>query len=339
MAIQLVDKSGALVECTTAEELVAFFTSNGNANIDVKKEIAKVVNLSNQAEESLLLGGSKELVLAVISGFFKGVAGAADAGDDSLVLAKIFGGEFSDTDVAVNADLIAKMHDNNLVFKYIGSEISVVDSAGDAVHSLPSRDASGMPIIASVQTGVDADGNPVMEDQAVMEGVEFVVTNKLALAHLANVIAATEGLSADDVKQEINVTILDNTNTPKLYVDNYLSSDNSVLFNKALVHPNSDSTAQMASIKTNALYPLDKKLELIASISKADQFSASSDLMKFFLDKNGQIADADKASLQKATYLKLVNLSIEVFNDSLNADVKLTKETLAALKTAYLPTL
>jgi len=73
MAIQLVDKSGVIVECATAEDLVAFFASNANANIDVKKEIAKVVNLSNQVEESLLLGGSKELALTVIAGFFKGV--------------------------------------------------------------------------------------------------------------------------------------------------------------------------------------------------------------------------------------------------------------------------
>jgi hypothetical protein len=45
MAVQLVDKSGAVVECTTAEELVTFFASNANANVDVKKELAEVVKV------------------------------------------------------------------------------------------------------------------------------------------------------------------------------------------------------------------------------------------------------------------------------------------------------
>lgn len=339
MAIQLVNKSGALVECTTAEDLVAFFASNANANIDVKKEIAKVVNLSNQAEESLLLGGSKELALTVISGFFKGVAGAADAGDDALVLAKIFGGEFSDIDALVNADLLAKMEANKLVFKYVGTDVYVVDATGTAVTSIPTRDSAGVPITVSVETGVDADGIAIVELQPVMETVDFTVSNKLALTHVANIIAAAEGLSADAVKQEIAVSILDNVNTPKSYVDQYLNSSDAVLFNKALVHPNSDSAAQLASIKTNTLYPLAKKIELISAVANAAQFSASGDLMKFFLDKNGLISDADKLTLQKATFLKLVNLSIDVFNESLDAGIKLTTEELARLKNTFLPTL
>jgi len=339
MAIQLVDKSGVIVECATAEDLVAFFASNANANIDVKKEIAKVVNLSNQVEESLLLGGSKELALTVIAGFFKGVGGQADAGDDAQVLAKIFGGEFTDTDAAVNADLLAKMVANKLVFKYVGTDVLVVDATGTAVTSIPTRDASGVVIVASVKTGVDADGNDVFEDKPVMEDVNFTVSNKLALCHLANFIAATEGLSADDVKREIETSILDNTNTPKSYVDQYLHSSDPVLFNKALVHPNSDSAAQLASIKTNALYPLAKKLDLISAIANAEQFAASSDLMKFFLDKNGLIGDADKATLQKATFLKLVNLSIDAFNASLAADVQVTVDELAKMKATYLPSL
>ena len=339
MAIQLVNKSGALVECTTAEDLVAFFASNANANIDVKKEIAKVVNLSNQAEESLLLGGSKELALTVISGFFKGVAGAADAGDDALVLAKIFGGEFSDIDALVNADLLAKMEANKLVFKYVGTDVYVVDATGTAVTSIPTRDSAGVPITVSVETGVDADGIAIVELQPVMETVDFTVSNKLALTHVANIIAAAEGLSADAVKQEIAVSILDNVNTPKSYVDQYLNSSDAVLFNKALVHPNSDSAAQLANIKTNTLYPLAKKIELISAVANAAQFSASGDLMKFFLDKNGLISDADKLTLQKATFLKLVNLSIDVFNESLDAGIKLTTEELARLKNTFLPTL
>lgn len=339
MAVQLVDKSGAVVECTTAEELVAFFASNANANVDVKKELAKVVNLSNQAEESLLLGGSKELALTVISGFFKGVGELADAGDDAQVLAKIFGGEFTTVSAEVNADLVAKMEANKLTFKYVGTDIVVVDAAGNTVTSIPTRDANGTPVTQSVQTGVDADGNPVIEEQAVVEDVDFTVHNKLALAHLSNIIASAEGLSAADVKQEIVISVLDNVKTPKEYVDQYLNSTDSVLFNKALVHPNSDSAAQLASIKTNALYPINKKLDLISAIANAEQFAASGDLMKFFLDKNGQIADADKATLQKAVFIKLVNLSIDAFNASLAADVKLTDEVIAELKKAFLPAL
>lgn len=339
MAIQLVDKSGALVECVSAEDLVAFFASDANANIDVKKEIAKVVNLTNSVEETLLLGGSKELALTVISGFFKGVGGAADAGDDATILSKIFGGVFDDTNTSLNSDLVAKMAVNNLSFKYVGSNVSVVDAAGVVVTSIPSRNPDGTIITTSVQTGVDVDSNPIMEDQPVMEAVNFAVTNKLALTHLANIIAAIEGLSATAVKQEIEVRVLDNTSTPKSYVDQYLNSSDATLFNKALVHPNSDSAAQMASIKTNSLYPLAKKVELISAISNAEQFVASGDLMKFFLDRNGQISESDKGALQKATFLKLVNLSIDQFNASLASDIKLTQESIVSLKTIFLPAL
>lgn len=339
MAIQLVNKNGVLVECTTAEDLVDFFASNDNANTEVKKEIARVVNLSNAAEESLLLGGSKELALSVISAFFKGVAGAADAGNDEMVLAKIFGGLFSEDNVDLNASLVEIMTANKLVFKYVGTDILVVNAAGETVTSVPSRDANGLVITAPVQTGVDADGNPIMEEQPVMVDVDFSVANKLALTHLANIIAAAEGLSADAVKQEIEISILDNTATPKAYVDQYLTSADATLFNKALVHPNSDSAAQLASIKTNALYPLNKKLDLISAISNADQFASAGDLMKFFLDKNGQIGEVDKATLQKAVFLKMVNLSIASFNASLKDDVKLTEEALTALKAAFLPAL
>lgn len=339
MAIQLVNKDGVLVECTTAEELVAFFASNGNANTEVKKEIARVVNLSNQAEESLLLGGSKELAVAVISGFFKGVGGAADAGDDALILGKIYGGEFSDTDATLNASLVAKMAANGLSFKYVGTDIYVVDAQGETVTSIPSRDAQGVVITTQVEVGVDGEGLPVYEDQPVMEPVDFTVSNKLALVHLANIIAASEGLAASVVKQEIEVSILDNIHTPKEYVDQYLNSSDATLFNKALVHPNSDSAAQLASIKTNPLYPQAKKLELIAAIANPTQFAASGDLMKFFLDRSGQISEADKAALQKATFLKMVNLSIESFNASLSDDIKLTPEALTSLKSIFLPAL
>ncbi len=345
MAIQLVNKDGVLVTCTSAEELVAFFASNANANTEVKKEIARVVNTSNEVEESLLLSGSKELALTVIAKFFKGVGGAADAGDDAALLAKVYGGEFTVAGTT-DADLKAKMAANGLTFKYVGTNVSVVDAQGATVTSIPTRDAEGNVVTTSVPVldgegnpVVDAEGNPVVEQQTVVEAVDFTVYNNFALTHLAAIIAASEGLAADAVKQEIEVAILDNTDTPHTYVDQYLNSSDAVLFNKALVHPKSDSAAQLASIKSNPLYPQAKKLELIAAVSNAAQFTAIGDLMKFFLDRSGQISEQDKAALQKATFLKMVNLSIDSFNASLSDDIKLTPEAVTQLKSIYFPTL
>lgn len=337
MAIQLVNKDGVLVTCTSAEDLVSFFASNANANTEVKKEIARVVNTSNEVEESLLLSGSKELALTVIAKFFKGVGGAADAGDDAALLAKVYGGEFTVAGTT-DADLKAKMAANGLTFKYVGTNVSVVDAQGATVTSIPTRDAEGNVVTTSVPV-LDGEGNPVVEQQTVVEAVDFTVSNNFALTHLAAIIAASEGLDAAAVKQEIEVTILDNTDTPQAYVDQYLNSSDPVLFNKALVHPKSDSAAQLASIKTNPLYPQAKKLELIAAVSNAAQFTAIGDLMKFFLDRSGQISEQDKAALQKATFLKMVNLSIDSFNASLSDDIKLTPEAVTQLKSIYFPTL
>ena len=345
MAIQLVNKDGGLVTCTSAEDLVAFFASNANANTEVKKEIARVVNTSNEVEESLLLSGSKELALAVIAKFFKGVGGAADAGDDAALLAKVYGGEFTVAGTT-DADLKAKMAANGLTFKYVGTNVSVVDAQGATVTSIPTRDAEGNVVTTSVPVldgegnpVVDAEGNPVVEQQTVVEAVDFTVSNNFAITHLAAIIAAAEGLDTAAVKQEIEVAILDNTDTPHTYVDQYLNSSDAVLFNKALVHPKSDSAAQLASIKSNPLYPQAKKLELIAAVSNAAQFTAIGDLMKFFLDRSGQISEQDKAALQKATFLKMVNLSIDSFNASLSDDIKLTPEAVTQLKSIYFPTL